>query len=246
MQNILFKIITIIIISLFSNVENAISQDLNYDLAIADSLFEKGKYTESYDIYNAILNTGEQFSAAMLLRMAYIKEGLGDHSNALYYLNRYYYKTSNKLALNKMEKLADAHELKGYSQKDKNILLHLFYKNFNRIVFFLSVIAFILLGISIYSKLKLKQTPYWSSLVLTILLCSIFYLVNFSRLDNRGIIIKQGAFIMSGPSSGANLIDSPQKGHKVKILDQEDVWLKIFWNGETGYIKSQFVKPLQF
>lgn len=246
MQNFLFKKITIIFFFLFSNAINGFSQDLNYDLAIADSLFENGKYTESFDIYNALLDTGEQFSVAMLLKMAYIKEGLGDHSNALYYLNRYYYKTSNKLALNKMEDLANTHNLKGYSQKDGNIVLHFFYENFNRIIFILSTIAFMFLGISVYSKIKLKQTPYWSSLVLVILLCGIFYLVNFARISNKGIIIKQGAFVMSGPSSGSNLMDSPQKGHRVKILDKEDVWLKISWNGKTGYIRSQFVKPIQF
>ena len=246
MQNISFKIISIIFISFISHVNHAVSQGYNYDLSVADSLFEKGKYTESFKIYNAILETGEQLSPAMLLKMAYIKEGLGDQSNALYYLNQYYLKTSNKLVLNKMEALADSENLKGYTQKDVNILSHLFYENFNWIIFILSVFSFTFFGVSVYNKIKLKQAPYKSSLTLFVLLCSIFYLVNFSKLGNKGIIIKPGAFIMSGPSSGASLIDSPQKGHKITILGQEDVWLKISWEGKTSYIKSQFVKPLQF
>jgi hypothetical protein len=51
----------------------------------------------------------------MLLKMAFVKEGLGDYSNALYYLNLYYLKTYDKKVLKKMENLAERyHKLEGY------------------------------------------------------------------------------------------------------------------------------------
>ena len=246
MQNILFKIIIIISLSSFIAPIQGISQELNYDLSIADSLFEKGKYTESFEIYNAILEIGEKVTPVMLLKMAYIKEGLGDHSNALYYLNRYYLKTSNKLVLNKMEELASEHNLSGYSEKEQNLINHYFHENFSKIIIVLSFLTVIVFSLAAYRKFKLKKVPITTSLLGGALLVTIFYLTNFAHTSNQGIIIKQGAFIMSGPSAGASLIDSPQKGHRVKILGETDVWLQITWRGKNGFIKSQFVKPLPY
>ena len=54
----------------------------------------------------------------MLLKIAYIKEGLGDITSAQYYLNEYYLATSNEQALQKMEDLAEANDLKGYQHND--------------------------------------------------------------------------------------------------------------------------------
>ena len=64
-------------------------------LAIADSLFEARKYTESFKIYQEI-HGQNQGSPSMLLKMAFIKEGLDDYPAALYYLNQYYLFTSNE------------------------------------------------------------------------------------------------------------------------------------------------------
>ena len=246
MQNILFKIIIFIFISTATISNSCFSQDLNYDLNIADSLFEKGKYTESFEIYSAILETAEQLSPAMLLKMAYIKEGLHDNAGALYYLNLYYLKTSDKHTLNKMEDLASSSELEGFAEADRNMFMHYVYDHFNLLIGILFIIIVGLAIIALYSKYKLKVKPYSSSVLLIIFLIGLFYLVNFARLSNDGIIIEQGGFIMSGPSAGANLVDSPQIGHKIKILGKEDVWMKIEWKGKPGYIKSKFVKTISF
>jgi uncharacterized protein YgiM (DUF1202 family) len=62
------------------------------ELVKADSLFEQKKYTESFDLYEQILDEEQLASPKMLLKMAFIKEGLGDYSRALYFLNVYYQK----------------------------------------------------------------------------------------------------------------------------------------------------------
>jgi uncharacterized protein YgiM (DUF1202 family) len=46
------------------------------------------------------------------------------------------------------------------------------------------------------------------------------------------------AYLMKGPSPGADLIDVVTKGHRVDILGQDDIWVKISWNNQTAYIKS--------
>ena len=64
----------------------------------------------------------------MLLKMAFIKEGLGDYTNALYYLNLYYLKTYNKRVLKKMENLAEQNKLSGYNYDDVEFFLNIYHK----------------------------------------------------------------------------------------------------------------------
>jgi hypothetical protein len=66
----------------------------------ADSLFRSKKYTESKSIYSEITTTGKA-SPSLLLKLAYIDEGLGDYVQALFHLNNYYSMTSNQQALDR-------------------------------------------------------------------------------------------------------------------------------------------------
>ena len=79
---------------------------------------------------------------------------------------------------------------------------------------------------------------------LLLLLGSLFVLANFGKDYNRGVIIKNNTFIMAAPSSGADLIDVTTKGHKVVVEGKKDVWYKIEWQGEEGYVKAKNVKLL--
>lgn len=246
MQTNTVKIILVIFISLFFGGGIANAQELNTDLRIADSLFQAGKYTESFGIYEAILETGEQASPAMLLKMAYIKEGLNNSSEALYYLNLYYLKTSDEDVLSKMEELADKEKITGYSKSDIDIFANYFYKNFNTIVIVLLLIVLITFGVFIYRTKITSVKQYTLAVVLVLLLASLFYTTNFSKLNNQAIIIETGAYIMSGPSAGSDVLDTPKKGHKVKTISTEDVWTQIEWDNGTGYIKSSYLKRLYF
>ena len=49
---------------------------------------------------------------------------------------------------------------------------------------------------------------------------------------------------MEGPSAGAEVLDVIGKGNKVTIDKQTDVWLKIEWNGQSGYVKNNNVRLL--
>jgi len=94
-QNLNFKNIILIKLIVLLTFTNVLAQENEKDIELADSLFNQQKYTQSFEIYNRILKTDNLTSPAMLLKMAYIKEGLGDYSNALYYLNLYYLQTHN-------------------------------------------------------------------------------------------------------------------------------------------------------
>lgn len=237
-QNLNFKnIILTLFISLLATTGN-LAQDISADLELADSLFNERKYTQSFEIYSKILKSDNLTSPAMLLRMAYIKEGLGDYSNALYYLNLYYLETHNKRALRKMEDVAKKYDLEGYKYTDMEFFMNIFYRYYSAIVYGLSAVVFLIIGYIVYKKLKLRMNPGFSLFYLIFVLGILFYVVNFGKDYRKGIIINPETYLMDGPSSGAKLVAIADVGHRVQVLGKEDVWVKIEWQGNTAYIKE--------
>ncbi len=213
-------------------------------LLVADSLFADQQYTQSIKLYDSLYQYREEASPSMLLKMAYIKEGLGDITGAQYYLNEYYLATSNEQALQKMEDLAEANQLEGYQHNDITFFFNLYYKNYNWLIIGLIILSTVLLAVIILQKRKYHISPWLNSFLLLLLLAVLFVLVNFGKDYNRGVIIKNNTFIMAAPSSAANLIDVTTKGHKVIVDGKKDVWYKIEWLGQEAYVKAKNVKLL--
>lgn len=221
----------------------AFSQAKNQPLPLADSLFANQKFTQSFELYDSIYHL-KKASPAMLLKMAYIKEGLGDYTLAQYYLNEYYLATNNDLALTKMETLAKEKDLKGYETNDLNFMVSLYYKHFQWLSTGVLVVALILLAFLLIQLHKFKQVPPVTSFFLATTLVVLFYLINFGKSYNKALVIKNNTFVMDGPSAGADVIDVISKGNKISISNQQDVWLQIEWDGQSGYVKNNNVRLL--
>lgn len=230
------------IVLIISNIQ-AFSQHENYALQVADSLFNNQRFTQSFELYDSVYHL-QKATPAMLLKMAYIKEGLGDYTLAQYYLNEYYLATNNDLALTKMEKLAKEKELVGYETNDLNFIRSLYYKHFQWLTIGVFTIALVLFVFFVIQLKKFKKIPPVTSFFLLAILISLFALINFGKSYNEALIIKNNTFVMAGPSAGADVIDVITKGNKVEIKGQKDVWLQIEWQGETGFIKSNNVRRL--
>ena len=237
-QNLNFKNIILIELIIVLSLITVKAQDNARDLEFADSLFNERKYTQSFEIYDRILKSENLTSPAMLLKMAYIKEGLGDYSNALYYLNLYYLQTHNKRALRKMEDLAKKYNLEGYKYTDVEFFMNVFYRYYSAIVYGLSGLVLILIGYMVFKKLRMKVNPGFSLFYLFITVGLLFYVVNFGKSYQKGIIISPDTYLMDGPSSGAKLIAIADIGHRVHVLGKDDVWVKVEWEGSTAYIKE--------
>ena len=237
------KLLFFIGLSLFT-CHFTIAQNSFRNVKIADSLFSQQKYTESFNFYQTALMEDRVTSQAMLLKMAFIKEGLGDYSNALYYLNLYYLQTHNKKALRKMEDIAKEYSLYGYHYTDKEFFLNVFYRYYVQLVLLVSAMAFVLFAYFVYKRRKLHAKPLMSVIYLMITLIILLFMVNFGRSYQAGIIIKQNAYLMDGPSSGANLKEIVDKGHRVSILGREDVWIKIRWLEDVVYIRENQIREI--
>jgi hypothetical protein len=201
----------------------------------ADSLFESKKYIESFDLYRQVLDNAHQFSPRMLLRMAFIKEGLGDYTSALYYLNLYYTHSPDNEVLKKMEEIGLKYGLSGYSYTDLDYFISIYKEYYYYILFFFLSVAFVYY---IYMVLKRRRGLGLRPLYFIGILLLVFYLVNFKLTPPKGIIINSGVHLMSSPSAAAKLVDIAGKGHRVTISGKEDIWYKIDWNGAPAYIRE--------
>lgn len=215
----------------------AVCQNIKPLKAKADSLFESKKYLESFVFYDSILRN-HKVAPDMLLKMAYVKEGLDDYTMALYYLNLYQLNYPNSLVLKKMETLGSRHHLIGYEFTD--------YEYFTSIYNRFSIqISYILLGISlmlfIYTGFMIYQGRGYSRirlyLIFFILLFS-YAFINFGIPSYKGIVNQNNTFIMDGPSSGAKVLASTGKGNRVNILGKDDVWYEVLWEGKPAFIKK--------
>lgn len=211
----------------------------------ADSLFNEKKYTESFEIYKLILEQKHQASPSMLLKMAYIKEGLGGFSDALYYLNLYYLKTADRKVLDKMEELAAKNSLVGYSFNDLEFVQTLFYKYYNNLVVFLLAIAILCLSAVYLLKVKRKSNPSLAAIGMVITLAVLFYTLNFAKDYDRAIVSKSNSYLMSGPSAAAESIKIINKGNRLKVLGYEDIWTKVEVDAKVGFIRSDKLKAVE-
>ena len=85
----------------------------------ADSLFQEKKYMEALTQYDSVFNAGF-YTESMLLKMAYINEGLGRNEDAIYYL-KFLNRENPSLELqSKIEELAVENEQ--LKQKNQEIL----------------------------------------------------------------------------------------------------------------------------
>ena len=244
MRNNPLKFFTLLCFSFALGPAPVSAQSLSDNLQMADSLFSQQKFTESFEIYGTLLETYQQSSPQMLLKMAFIKEGLRDYSKALYYLNLYYLETTDKKALKKMEELAGAHSLSGYEYSDWEFFMMLYRKYNLYITYILLAVAILFFGSVFRQKAKYNKKPLAAGFLLTFTLAILFYHVNFSTSYNRGIIVQTDAYLMDGPSSGADLVKIIDKGHRVKVIDKKDVWVEIEWEGNIAYIRENNIATL--
>lgn len=212
------------------------AQVAGYRLKQADSLFLEKKYTQSLEHYQTILSQNE-YSPAMLLKMAYIQEGLNRVGQALYYLNLYYLASNDKTVLGKMEELASRYNLEGYENSDADRVLVLYHDFHFYITLALAAIVVFLVSLAFSSKRK-GQRPIASGIVTVIVLLVLFIHVNMGEKISTGIIGSSNTFIMEGPSPGAPVVEIVAEGHRVEVVGKRDVWVQVMWNGEVAYVKE--------
>ena len=220
-----------------------LGQISGFRLQQADSLYIDKKYTQSLEHYKTILSQ-DQYTPAMLLKMAYIEEGLNHIGPALYYLNLYYVVSNDKTVLTKMEELATRYNLEGYENSDADQAFT-FYRDYHfHITLALGVIVifFVSLAFSISRK---GRRPIATGVLTAVILLVLFVHVNIGGKISLGVVGSSNTFLMQGPSPGAALVEVVNEGHRVEIIGKKDVWVEILWDGVPAYIKEGNLLPVE-
>jgi uncharacterized protein YgiM (DUF1202 family) len=204
----------------------------------ADSLFRQQKYTQSLQLYSTLLQDDDMASPSMLLKMAFIEEGLGNYTRALYYLNLYYQMTFDLRALKKMETLAGTHHLAGYDYDDTQFFLNLYHRYRVQINIGIMALATLLAAVLLWNSLKYKRRPIFSGAVYILFLLFLLWLNNFGREKPKAIVAHDAVYLMKGPSAGADVVEVIDRGHRVIVLGTTDVWTEIEWREGRAFVKD--------
>ena len=206
MQSLSFKILILLIMCLSTAPVRVQAQDYKHILDQADSLFALKKYTQSYQLYDSIYSVGQLNSSQMLLKMAYIQEGLGDYTKAIFHLNDYYIQTSDDRALEKMQTLGSKHNLTGYDYSESDFFLSLYHQYYNQLLLFLSGISLVFLAGLFYQKFKLRQKPVTNFALFSVSVLLLALVLNTGMGYKEAIITHPSTYIMSSPSSSSKVI----------------------------------------
>lgn len=236
-QSIVYKFLSVYSILTLIALFNPLQGQETASLQQADSLFAQQRYSRAYQNYEQLLEEGVA-SPAMLLRMAYIQESFGNVPRTLYLLNLYYNLTADREVLRKIEKLAESRNLKGYEYSDKEYFMGTARQYRSQIIAGIMLLAGFLFLWMLYRKVRLKEKPIWSGLLLVLLLGGLFYFIKLPMDGRNAIVVQDYVRLMRGPSSGAGVVETIGRGHRLKVLGREDVWLRVEWNDQVLYVKE--------
>ena len=51
-------------------------------------------------------------------------------------------------------------------------------------------------------------------------------------------IIKENTILMSGPSAASEPLEVVKPGHKIQMVGESDVWIKVRWEDAEAYIRK--------
>lgn len=230
--NPLFVTKFILIFLAFSHHSNCHASQRTLDEA--DSLFAAKQYKEALTHYESLLHEDEVYSPAMLLKMAFITEGMGNFPQATYYLSKYYSYNPNPKVIDKIKSLTNQNNLVGYTLTDQDQFMRILYDYKQEIT---AAFAFLMLGFLILiSVLPSKKNGLLFPASFFLLLA--FASNNFLNQPNLAIVTGSPTLIMDNPTAAGNMIRKVDAGHRVVIKSSHDIWYQIKWGEKTAYIKK--------
>jgi tetratricopeptide (TPR) repeat protein len=210
-------------------------------ITTADSLFEQKNYTQALVAYESILEKTGELSPAMLLKMAFVSESLGDYSKSLYYLNLYYQRRPSQQVALKMSDIASRYNLSGYDYGDWDFFLIFYQRYYMWVVTALALLAFWMMGGMIRKKIRGSFIAGRHGMALLFFLSVILIVFNLQLNSRKAIVAEDYSYLMNAPSAGAKLVRVVRKGHRMNVRSETDIWLQTEWAGKKAYIRKQNV-----
>ncbi|WP_255080381.1 SH3 domain-containing protein [Lacihabitans sp. CCS-44] len=201
----------------------------------ADSLFNAKKYSEAANIYELIFRDNQVNKPNITLKLAYIYESLGDFPKAIFYLNNYYNLNPDDEVFEKMNKMALENKFTGFERSDLNFILVLYQQFYIYILYSVILIGIFILVILFRKKIYNKKILRRHLLLVGLFIIFLLVFINVPNSYQSAIVNKK-TFFREFPSSGSSIIGTIDKGNKINIFGEEDIWLKVLWNRKIVYI----------
>ncbi|MFM8739232.1 MAG: hypothetical protein ACKOC0_03415 [Cytophagales bacterium] len=227
------RFLKIVIVLLLPTVISA--QSLSQKLLQGDSLFRAKQYTQAFGKYQSILS-GKNYTPSMLLKMAYIQEGLGHIGPCLYYLNLYQLASGDEQASTKMEELAQKFQLEGYQLSQQKTAKEWLLRHLSSFSFLLVGGSFFLLALAFVRKNKRKMFLPFS--ITSCMMVAFTVWINNMNTTSIAIVSNPHTYVIDAPSAGGTVLEILSEGHRMESTGTKDVWKKVIWRGKEAYIKN--------
>jgi len=206
----------------------------------ADSLFSQKQYQEALGIYEHILYEEGTYSPAMLLKMGFIAEGIGDFGQASLYLSKYYEHNPNPAVIEKIKSLTNQSRLEGYEVSDQDRFLSILVAYKTEIT--ASFALLLVLSLIMVFVLPQKRSVFYIPALIFMVLA--FISNNFIEKPETAIITGTTVLIMDQPSAAGKLVKRVQAGHRITIASSQDMWYQIEWNKRKAFIRKTDVSKI--
>lgn len=207
----------------------------------ADSLFAAGDQVDAAHLYELALAEGHSATDAMLLKLAHAYEQENDVPKLLYYLEVYFERHPDDTVLRRMNDIARANNLSGYETDDLNYF-YLFYRKYGiYFLLFLMIPAIYVFGVMMIKVFRKEAIPTRQKWLIFVYLLLLLIFTNLPESVQSGIISHDRVLLRSGPSAAAPIVEIIGRGHKVNILGQKDIYLRVLWHNELYYIRRDNV-----
>lgn len=202
----------------------------------------QGKQLISPEVHLKISARSRQ--PAEMLRLAYLREQKEHYAQALFYLSLYALITHDTDAMPTIQQLASRYRLSGYEHNDFEWLQMKYRRYFNYIMLSALLIWGSVLLYWVYAWFRKHEILLRYKFIWAITLVGWGLLFNFYQENKLGVIASDNVYLMDAPSAGSKMIQIVSQGHRVPILEEEDIWYKVRWQGKIAYIRKNFVWKL--
>ena len=142
-----------------------------------------------------------------------------------------------------MDELARKDNLSGY-ENTGSTQAYMFYQKYHfQIAVGMAAFIFLLFSISVFMKRK-RHNMLATIIPMFVFLIAFAVHLYAGRPATNGIVVRQNAYLMSGPSAGADLEEIIDAGHRVVIKGNADAWVEVEWNGKSAYIRRNQLLPV--
>lgn len=245
MQAIRIKKITFLLVFLVASTQMLLAQGVSISLQKADSLFSLQRYREATQLYEKSVVRLPSVSPTILLKMANAYEALNDYPRTLYYLDLYYQQSPTEQVVKKMSQLASENGYVGYELNDFNFIVLLFKQYSTYLFIILLVVAIYVFSILLVKRIKNQPSPLRHHIFLLAFLIGCAMLINLPDSYQSGIVKRDGVYLRSEPSAGAEVKQIIGSGHRLSVIGSDDIWLRVLWENELMYIKRYDVMLTQ-